>query len=213
MDMVEEVFARVADHHLVFTRDAETVELHFRLTSAFDARLPTEPLLERARQGTLEGAPALFLAPEDELLHLAVHATMSCFKRLTWLFDLKLYVAMYPLDWETLLLRAFEAGVHGPAFVSLRAAREWMGAEVPSAALDALRPSWWQDHLLRRMLTPEGTVRGALVHRKYASEVVTVLSNSDVLKMMRVVSKAARRTFRKRLSKRLPRVVPEIWRA
>src|SRR5262249_47602514 len=51
------------------------VEAHFRLHSEFGAEVPAEPFLERSlAYRTRSGAMTRVLAPEDELLHLALHA-------------------------------------------------------------------------------------------------------------------------------------------
>jgi hypothetical protein len=85
----EERFRR-EHHHLHFTHPhALPLELHFHGYTGFGEILPSPPLL--ARRLPAPGFQAIgVLAPEDELVFLAVHAAMHRFIRLGWLYDLAL---------------------------------------------------------------------------------------------------------------------------
>ncbi len=100
---------------------------------------------------------ALGLAPEDLLLHLVIRAAKSQFRTLEpkHVRDVTLLVARQPIQWETFLMRAREAGCRTAAWVLLSAAVEIHDAQVPDVVLRRLRPSrvlrWW----LGRWLTME----------------------------------------------------------
>lgn len=83
-------------HHLHYAHpEALPLELHFRAYSGFGHVLPSEPLVERRAPVPLAGFESLgVLAPEDELVFLAVHAGAHRFVRLAWLYDLKLLVEL-----------------------------------------------------------------------------------------------------------------------
>ncbi len=86
----EEARFRREHHHLhLHHPHALPLELHFHAYRGFGRTLRSEPLLARA-----SAFPALrairVLAPDDELVYLAVHAAAHRFVRLGWLFDLDL---------------------------------------------------------------------------------------------------------------------------
>jgi hypothetical protein len=87
------------------------LELHFRLFIGFGAVLPAEDFLERTvHHTTSRGRATRVLAPEDELLYLAVHAAGHGFERLVWLYDMKLLVRR-GLDADAVAERARHAGL------------------------------------------------------------------------------------------------------
>lgn len=91
--------ARREKHHLHYAHpEALPLELHFRAYSGFGRVIPSEPLVDRRARAPTGGFEALgVLAPEDELVFLAVHAGAHRFVRLGWLYDLRLLVdAMTP---------------------------------------------------------------------------------------------------------------------
>lgn len=87
-----EAWFREHHHHLHFSHPhALPVELHFHAYRGFGQVLPSAPLI--ARSLAVAGATyqsLSVLAPEDELVYLAVHAAAHRFTRLGWLYDCKL---------------------------------------------------------------------------------------------------------------------------
>jgi hypothetical protein len=82
-------------HHLHFAHPhALPMELHFHAYRGFGRLLPSRPLLDRSVpvEGTSYRCLRV-LAPEDELVYLAVHAAAHRFTRLAWLYDCKLLLA------------------------------------------------------------------------------------------------------------------------
>jgi hypothetical protein len=92
---------------------AKMVELHFRALRAFGASLDAEDLLERAiAYEAHDGRTFRVLAPDDELLYLAVHAAKHFRLHLKWLYDIALFVRSHAdLDVDRVVARAREAGV------------------------------------------------------------------------------------------------------
>jgi hypothetical protein len=99
-DGPEEARFRREHHHLHLNHEAALpLELHFHAYRGFGRILRSEPLLERRRQVHDRLLRAIFvLAPEDELVYLAVHAAAHRFVRLGWLFDLRLLVEVMTDD-------------------------------------------------------------------------------------------------------------------
>ena len=64
--------------------------------------------MERAvRYGGANGHTIWVLAPEDEVLYLALHGARHLFSELIWLYDLKLLLLRHTdLDWSTIWARA-----------------------------------------------------------------------------------------------------------
>jgi hypothetical protein len=87
-------------HHLHFVHPrALPLELHFHAYRGFGHTLRSEPLLARSRASSSPALRAIrVLAPEDELVFLAVHAAAHRFVRLAWLFDMRLLLAQMSRD-------------------------------------------------------------------------------------------------------------------
>jgi hypothetical protein len=79
-------------HHLHCSHpNALPLEVHFHAYRGFGHVLPSEPLLRRRSTSSSHGFSAIgVLAPEDELVYLAVHAASHRFVRLGWLYDMQL---------------------------------------------------------------------------------------------------------------------------
>jgi len=130
-------------HDVAYAGPAGMVELHYRAMSAFGQLVEAHVWRSRSVATTFDGRAARVLCPEDELVYLALHAANHLFQRLSWVYDLKLFLVRYPdLDWEHVLLAARESGLPDQVFFALELARTQVGASVPRAPLQALRPSW-----------------------------------------------------------------------
>lgn len=126
------------------------VELHHCAYRGFGVQLAGAPLLARAVRHTSPRWTTWVLAPEDELLYLAVHAAGHRYERLVWLYDLKLFVAAHPaLDWDVVARRAEAAGLSAVLSLTcdllasrLGVPRVWSGAvAAPDPLRGALAPA------------------------------------------------------------------------
>lgn len=152
------VSARSFAHQLILLRPGSPmIELHFRLHSEFGVDLPASELAERARRHTLrDGTTVWILAPEDELLHLALHAAAHRCIRAGWLYDLKLFALRHPeLDWALVARRARAHGLSSAVGFALGRAAAELDAPIPTeltqldrprAALARLLASAWATH-------------------------------------------------------------------
>ncbi len=163
---LQEAYQRSHHHHLQLLRPlGPAVELHFRPQSGFGAAFPAGELLARARpHRTVGGAAVRVLAPEDELLVLAVHAAAHMGQRGAWLLDLLLFLERHPaLDWAEMLRCARAWRCARPLAWTL-ARLQALGATVPAAALaplDRLRRAGC-DRLARAAVRRRGRRAGAL---------------------------------------------------
>ncbi len=108
------------------------LELHFHIDAAVGRELPADVLLARARRAVgPQGAPAWVLAPEDELVTLALHALKHGFARLAWLYDLALFLRRGAFDWPALAARARAWGVGSALALALARVRDRLGAPLP----------------------------------------------------------------------------------
>jgi hypothetical protein len=98
-------------HHLHFHHPgALPLELHFHAYRGFGEVMRSEPLIARSVPSSRHHALRV-LAPEDELVYLAVHAAAHRFGRLSWLYDIKLLIAaMTPAQIAVAGERARELG-------------------------------------------------------------------------------------------------------
>lgn len=165
-------------HHLrLLKRGQPLVELHWALHSEFGGDLAAAPFLARARRHTTRrGAETWVLAPEDELLHLAVHAAAHRCLRLGWLYDLKLFVRAHPsLDGSIVDARARERGLASAVAFALDVTARSIGLERRALVeLDPLRT-----RLATLLSTPWPTHSGPVVAQRATSFLyATLLTDS-----------------------------------
>ena len=119
------------------------VELHFRLAAQRRSPLETADLLARSLPFRSRcGFAVRVLAPEDEFLWLAIHATEHGLSALSRLYDLKLLVEQNPgLKWETVARRATTNGHQTAVYMTVQALRSDLGVTAPAERM-ALVPNW-----------------------------------------------------------------------
>ncbi|WP_248353935.1 nucleotidyltransferase family protein [Anaeromyxobacter oryzae] len=128
-----DAYARRHHHHVHLGRPGgPDVEVHFRANVGFGAVLEAAPLLGRARDHrTASGAAVRVLAPEDELIFLAIHSARHLHERLGWLLDLLLLLeAGPPVDGAEVAARARAWGA-SRALAFTAAALAELGAPLP----------------------------------------------------------------------------------
>lgn len=180
-------------HHREFTGAEGLVELHFRALAGYGLALEADALLARAEEAGLEGRRLRYLRPEDELVYLSLHASNHLLQRLAWLFDLKLLVLAHPaLDWARVVEVARGTAFPHLAWYALEAARRWMGAPVPDAALAALAPPLWQRALSARLFSAERLLNARLAHHKPEWVAAKLLLAPRLLPMVRYAARRLR---------------------
>lgn len=122
------------------------IDLHWELeTNVLPLRIDTSDLWRRAVPATIAGAEVLVLSPEDLVLHLCVHLAnhhLFRYAGLRTLFDIRECVGRYgsSLDWGMLTRTALGWRAGNAVFVTLSAAKDLAGAEVPQSVLERLEP-------------------------------------------------------------------------
>ena len=136
------------NHKLCFVpenRRPFNLDVHFRPIGKklFEqtSGLITELFHRHAESISINDRP--FGAPGRELhlLYLCVHLSLQHhLASLKWLYDILSFSRASGLDWDTLIRMAETCRVRRAVALSLRGAREILGARIPDQALRALRP-------------------------------------------------------------------------
>lgn len=122
-----------------------TLEIHTDLFfSGHPFRFTGEDVLARARPVRVGAVDALAPSAEDMLLHTCLHFGWShMMLSAAWrtFRDVRVLAEADAVDWDAFVERAMESRGGSSAFWTLRLARGLVGAPVPSAVLDSLRPA------------------------------------------------------------------------
>ncbi len=115
-------------------------DLHWSLTQEGRYHIDVEELLSRAvpfRSGSMD---LLRLDDEDLLLSLFLHLAYHYFEaRLIWLYDMKLVIERWPIDWDRLLGRARDWGLMTVVSLSFLFLERAFPGTVPSEAAGRAR--------------------------------------------------------------------------
>lgn len=135
-DAPSEARFRREGHHLHLHRArSPALELHFHAYRGFGGVLRSEPLLDRStpsghREPELQRLRVL--APEDELVYLAIHAAGHRFMRLGWLYDITLLLGrLTSQQLERASDRASEVRMSRPFALALAMTHDLFGVNVP----------------------------------------------------------------------------------
>jgi hypothetical protein len=129
------------------------IEIHWTIES------PSEPfaididgLWERARPATVAGVEVLVLSAEDLLLHLSLHTSFhhQFVVGLRGCWDIVEAIRYYgeEIDWDVVRRRARQWGVGKFVYLTLRLAKESLGATVPAEVLADLEPGGFEPRLV-----------------------------------------------------------------
>lgn len=136
-------------HHLppFLARDGPAVvEIHWQLAPAFvPVAVPVSELWERAGMTDVAGTRAPVLAPDDLVVHLALHLAGSdgFVGKLGELCDIAATVRRHrsDLEWDRLAETACRSGAAGHVYYALWLTRALLDADVPNTVLDVLEAS------------------------------------------------------------------------
>lgn len=148
-----ERYSRKHHHHIHLSRPhTPWLELHFRPFTGFGIVIESEEFLSRALPYTTARGPiVLVLSPEDECFYLCIHTARHQFRRLSWLYELKLFLRRYPnLDWPAVVDRARTFRVVTVLSFTLEILRQRLGVAIPSCSELGLKltirsnlADWW----------------------------------------------------------------------
>jgi hypothetical protein len=162
-----------AFHHLVpyaSPRGPAIVEVHRELAPvSLPIKLPADGLWRRARPVSRPLAQELALAPDDLLLHLAVHLAGAdgFLDGVRVLRDVREIVERLgpEIEWRRLVETASACGVERHAYFTLRLARRLLRVAVPDSCLEALERAGRVGHAERWAVDRFG--RWAALHPKF----------------------------------------------
>jgi hypothetical protein len=130
-------------------------DLHWSLTQEGRYHVETEPLFSRAVPFELGPTRLLRLSNEDLLLSLFLHLAYHYFEaRLIWLYDMKLILDRWPIDWDILLSRASEWGLMAVVGFNLAFLEKTFPGLVPMEPRSRARPGRLRLLMARPFLSP-----------------------------------------------------------
>jgi hypothetical protein len=129
------------------------VEVHWNfLPSTYRFKMDIDGQWERSRQAIIAGVEVSVLCPEDLLLHLCLHASIThLFEMgLKPLYDIAETIRCYgnEIDWKQLQLRSEQSGDAKCVYLTLRLARELSGASVPDELMKAIKPGDFDERFM-----------------------------------------------------------------
>jgi hypothetical protein len=137
-------------------------ELQWRPVAGRWIRPDQEPRAEElmARSIPIPGTAVRLLAPEDNLLQVALHTAKHTYARAPGFrlhLDVERIVRAYPsLDWGIFVQRVKALQVKTAVYFSLLIPHDLFGAPIPAQVLLALRPPAWKERLIIRWLNRVG---------------------------------------------------------
>ena len=136
-------------------------EMHWRPVTGRWIRPDQEPSAEEllSRSTPIPGTAARLLAPEDNLLQVALHTAKHSYVRAPGFrlhTDVDRIVRRQPIDWEVFLARVQALQVKTPVYFSLVIPKELFGTPIPEAVLKTLRPARWKYALITSMINRAG---------------------------------------------------------
>jgi hypothetical protein len=133
-----------AQLHVALPLETEA-DIHWHVLNRHSIRstftLDIATVFERSRMVDLEGLSVPTFDRVDTLVHLALHAALGGADRLSWFEDVRRSIQIEAPPWEDVVARARGWGAGASVAVTLRRARDALGAEVPTWVLRALDPS------------------------------------------------------------------------
>jgi hypothetical protein len=148
-------------HERIFvsaTAGSRSADVHTAPAAPARHELPVHELLARSRPGALFGAPVRFLAPEDELVVMAMNHAADHFRGgFVRFLDAWLIDRAEVIDWTVVTERARRAGAAAASWLTLSHAKRVAGLSVPDDVLTDLQPSTLRRIWLNTLLDAKGS--------------------------------------------------------
>ena len=122
-----------------------------------DQEPPTEELMARSKP--IPGTAVRLLAPEDNLLQVALHTAKHSYVRAPGFrlhLDVERIVRYQEIDWDLFLSRVRALQVKTPVYFSLAIPKALFGTPIPDKVVRALAPPRWKERLISRWLERVG---------------------------------------------------------
>lgn len=122
------------------------LEFQFDLFTMGIGMLDMEGVWKRSRDVVISGRAVRVPGPEDQLLHLLVHANRHGCSRLKWLVDIAEYMRQCEtIDWNLLETIARREKVTAVIYMTIRHIERLLGTELaPGVIMERLRPHGFQ---------------------------------------------------------------------
>ena len=138
------------------------LELQWRAVAGRWIRPDQEPSADElmARSIAIPGTAVRMLAPEDNLLQVALHTAKHSYVRAPGFrlhLDVERIVRGYPdLDWDRFVAQAMDLQVKTPVYFSLAIAHQVLNTPIPQEVLAQLRPAAWKEQVLVQQIGRAG---------------------------------------------------------
>ena len=155
---------QIGNYHISLWREAlpghsVLLELHWDIGRGGLFGYDLAAWCSHAQPFALTGAPTGLrrFAPDDQLLHMALHMRKHRYVGLRWLVDVAGLLSRFraQLDWQYLTTTARQAGLTVLLYTSLALANRLLAAPVDPALLASLQPSAWRRRLLHSTLNQD----------------------------------------------------------
>jgi hypothetical protein len=132
------------------------LEFQFDLFTMGIGMLDMDGVWERSREVVISGRAVRVPGPEDQLLHLLIHANRHGCSRLKWLVDIAEYLRQCEdIDWNLLEMIARREKVGAVIYMTIRHIEHLLGIDlVPRAVLEHMKPQALQ-RMVWNYLWPE----------------------------------------------------------
>lgn len=137
------------------------LELQWRPVAGRWIRPDQEPSAEEliARSQPIPGTAVRLLAPEDNLLQVALHTAKHSYVRAPGFclhLDVERIVRYQDIDWDLFLKRVLALQVKTPVYFSLAIPKTLFDTPIPDRVLEQLRPPAWKERLITHWLNRAG---------------------------------------------------------
>ncbi len=128
------------------------------------ANIDFDGMWQRRVPIAVNGKPTSRLSNEDQLLHLAIHASVNAHfgshAGIRGLLDIVFCVQAWPVDWDVVVARAKAYRLKTAVWFVLDLARQMLAWDEVAAVLPRLAPSQTRQNYLRRLVNPESILAG-----------------------------------------------------
>jgi hypothetical protein len=136
-------------------------ELQWRPVAGRWIRPDQEPTADElmARSVPIEGTAVRLLAPEDNLLQVALHTAKHTYVRAPGFrlhTDVDRIVRRQPIDWQLFTERVIKLQVKTAVYFSLSIPKILFGTPIPDEVLRQISPARWKEQLISRWLERAG---------------------------------------------------------
>ena len=133
------------------------LETHWNFYVKRPKEFDMSPVWKNATSISINGFRVLTLSPNDTLLHLAINLRLHGYLSLRLFGDLYALITRYQeeIDWPYVIRQAQGNGQRVGLYYALCFARELLDTEIPTGALEQMKPGWFHNKLVCSLLNPE----------------------------------------------------------